>query len=402
MKTYQWSIVLLVAFGWLATVGAQPVEVVVRKPGVQENPTLRLESFSGPEEIGRLLNQTLRRCGWFRVVESGDADYRVRAVWSGDGERGRLRLGVADADQPILDFATERPRPPRAAVYEATDTLLKRLFEVPGIASARIALVIGEGRSKDIYTINFDGSEPRRITNNNSISTEPSWGGRGTELLYYTYYEPMRMSVMSVDLRQARQRRVARFNGLNSGARVSPDQRSLALCLSQDGAVDLYLMDLQSREKRRLTRDPAVSSSPTWSPDGQNLCYVSDRAGRPHLYLIPARGGQSSRLLRAFEEAVEPDWSRVSSQIAFSTRLGGGYAIAVVDMNPGEQRERRIVAQGGGDWESPSWAPDGRHLVCVRRRGRQRQLVMVDTWLGTVTEITRPGHFELPDWSALP
>ncbi len=396
--------IILVASGLLVfaavSAPAQPAEVVVRKPGVEENPTLVMQSFEGPGEVGRLLRQTLIRCNWFRVVEEGPADYQVRGLWREEGELGRLRLTVSSGGLSVLDFVTD-PNDPRTAVYRGVDTLLNRLFEVPGIASSRIAFVMGDQRRKEIHTMNFDGSQVVRVTNNNSISTEPAWSGNRVDQLFYTYYEPMRMSIMMVDLRAGRQRRVARFSGLNAGARVAPDQRSLALCLSRDGAVNLYVMNLESEQLRQLTSDRSVVSSPAWSPDGRTICYVSDRNGRPHLYLMPAEGGRSRRLLREFDEAVEPDWCPVSNQVAFATRIEGQYVIAVIDMNEGEPARRRIVVKGEGDWESPSWAPDGRHLVCTRRVGRQRQLVMVDTWLGGVLPISRAGNLELADWSGL-
>ncbi len=383
-----------------ATLPAQPLEVVVRKPGVEEDPSLVIQSFDGPEEIERLLQQTLVRCGWFRVRESGPADYQLQAAWRGDNERGRLRLAVGSGNQTAVDFTTRQPAAARQTVYEAVDTLLNQLFDVPGIASSRIAFVMGDNEHKEIYTMNFDGSQVRRITRNNSISTEPSWGGRGNERLFYTYYEPTRMSIMQAEPGLGRQRRIARFSGLNSGASVSPDMNRLAMSLSRDGGVNLYVMDLTNNETQQLTRDRAVISSPAWAPDGNNICYVSDRAGRPHLYMMNLHDGSASRLLRDYEEAVEPDWCPVSNQIAFSTQIGGRYVVAVIDLEE-DSINRRIVTEGKGDWQSPAWAPDGRHLVCTHTLNGESRLVMIDTWMGDTTPITRPGKVELPDWSEL-
>ncbi len=381
---------------------AQPLQAVVRKPGVEEDPTLVIQSFNGPEEVEELLRRTLIRCGWFRVQDSGAADYQLQAAWGGDDSRGRLRLALGSGGETVFEFVTPESHPPRRSVFQAVDMLLNRLFDVPGIASGRLAFVLTDNEQKEIYTMNFDGTEVRRITRNRSISTEPSWGGRGIERLFYTYYEPTQMSIMQAEPNLGRQRRIARFRGLNAGARVSPDGNQLAMSLSRGGAVNLYLMDLNTNQTTQVTRDSDVNTSPTWSPGGDYLCYVSDRGGRPHLYLLNRADGRSSRLLRDFEEAVEPDWCPVSNQIAFSTRIGGRYVVAVVDMNESAgSPERRIVTEGAGDWESPTWAPDGRHLAVTRKRGGESQLVMVDSWLGGTTPISRPGQMELPDWSDL-
>jgi Tol biopolymer transport system component len=64
-------------------------------------------------------------------------------------------------------------------------------------------------------------------------------------------------------------------------------------------------------------------------------------------------------------------------------------------------RERKIITNAAGSWESPSWAPDGRHLVCSRRTQSRRELYMVDTWHGRLTLISQSGDFSLPSWSTV-
>jgi TolB protein len=149
-----------------------------------------------------------------------------------------------------------------------------------------------------------------------------------------------------------------------------------------------------------LTSDLSAESSPCWSPRGDQVCYVSDRAGKPQLFLMPAGGGSSARLLRGAEETVSPDWSPVSNQICFAVRQGNQYAVGVVDMGD-PARERRMVTNAAGSWESPSWAPDGRHLVCSRRNGARCELFMVDTWHSRLVQITQGGNHSLPSWSAI-
>jgi TolB protein len=62
---------------------------------------------------------------------------------------------------------------------------------------------------------------------------------------------------------------------------------------------------------------------------------------------------------------------------------------------------KKLLSLGSGDWEAPSWAPDGRHLVCTRRTGSRHELMMVDTWYGKARSITNAGEFTLPNWSDL-
>jgi TolB protein len=133
-----------------------------------------------------------------------------------------------------------------------------------------------------------------------------------------------------------------------------------------------------------VTNDKGIDTSPCWSPDDRTLCFVSDRyAGKPTLYLVEASGGKPRRLLRAAEEAVAPSWSPVSNKICFSYRTGRRYTIAMVDMNS-SNRDPIVLVKVAGDWESPSWAADGRHIVCSSNHGGKRALYLVDSRFGRI------------------
>ena len=56
------------------------------------------------------------------------------------------------------------------------------------------------------------------------------------------------------------------------------------------------------------------------------------------------------------------------------------------------------VTLAAGDWEAPSWAPDGRHIVCTRATGGQREIVVIDSWLKTFRPVSNKGKYSLPAW----
>jgi len=156
---------------------------------------------------------------------------------------------------------------------------------------------------------------------------------------------------------------------------------------------------LNGRERRRLTTSKAVEASPCWSPDGGTICFVSDRSGAPRLYMIPANGGAIRQLPAVGSEAVTPDWSS-DNKIVYSAKVGGSYRLAVLDM---KGRDTGVVPNlPAGEWESPSWAPDGRHVVASRRIGRKSELYVVDTKTGSARKLL---NFQFnqssPDWSRI-
>ncbi len=382
--------------------GSAPADrtLVIIKRAVDTNPGIFLADFQGPDEIRQRLQRTLTQCDWFTVVASPrDATYVLRAAYTA-APAPCLDMEVTGGKSSVTRFRqTTASARPGWVVYQAVDTLIQKLFTNPGLCASTLAFANGSRGYKELFTCNFDGTDARQLTFNRSISTEPSWGPRGTSLVYTLYHDNV-TDVVLADLVNRRHRPISQFPGLNAGAALSPDGQWAALCLSRDRKVELYVLRVANHAALRLTSDAAVESSPTWSPDGTRICFVSDRAGKPRLYLIAARGGTATALPRAGgAESVSPDWSRVSNKVCFATGGGANYQIAIIDMaNPGAGAQV-IQTVRGGSYEAPSWAPDGRHVVATRQTDSKRELCMVDTCTGKVTLITTAGDFSLPSWS---
>ena len=391
----------VLAFSTSGTAADQEIQGEVIKRAGDTNPSLCLASFQGPEEVRQKLLRTLKQCDWFTITTDPQADYTVNASYSG----GSLAIQVAG--RATLSFTQPAADTAEWTVFRAVDSLITQAFNkrAPfGLCATTMAFAVGSGGrgAKELFTCNFDGSNVQQLTHNNSISTEPSWGPTVSSLVY-TLYNHNCTDVALVDPLRKRQRALSQSPGLNSGAAMAASGDWVALTLSRDRQVELYIMHVATRKLIRLTRDAAVESSPCWSPGGGEICYVSDRGGKPRLYLIPARGGEGRPLSRgAGAESVSPDWSKQTNKICFATGGGGNYQLALLDMATPGAAATLIKTDRGGSYESPSWLPDGRHVVCTRLLGRNsRELCMVNTETGKVTKILDAHDTSLPAASPL-
>ncbi len=376
-------------------------QLTVRKMAADANPGIFISAFDGASNVRDYFINILKFSDWFTVVDNRQqAVYLLQARCVGQGDTLQLSMRLATVDGKSVNLAEEVQNNDVAwLVLRSVDKLIQAAFGNPGLCASRIAFVVSDGSRKEIFTSYFDGTDSRQVTRNQNISTEPSWSPAGQQLVY-TLYENHGTNIVLADLLNKRQRRLSSYPGLNAGADLSPDGRWAALSLSREHRVDLYLMQVATGGLKRLLNDKAVESSPCWSPDQRQICYVSDKAGRPHLYVMATTGGQAKRLLSDPAETVSPDWSPVSNRICFATRAGGSYVIAMVDMNA-KPLQKKILTNAAGDWESPSWAPDGRHIVCTRTVQGKSQLCMIDSWYGRILQMTSPGKLSLPSWSPL-
>ncbi len=155
-------------------------------------------------------------------------------------------------------------------------------------------------------------------------------------------------------------------------------------------------------DQRELTPDLFGESGPAWSPDGDTIAFTASSSSgldAPRdLYLVPADGGQPTPL----------DIAGARHDVTFSTD-GQLIAVAVgtqpdsTDIHIVEVSEGSTVAVFDGDTfdTSPTWSPDGSHVVFVAAVGLEGQskIALGHIESGQVRLLTEDGSVEAPDFA---
>jgi len=369
--------------------------IYVSKPAGDEykNPTLFFKGVTGDQAVSNVVGNDLRLCGWFDPAKNEqDADFIVDGSCSGNA----LTLNVTKMNNFRVSKQLGADR--THSIHQAVDAILKYQFKVPGICASRIAFSVKTSRlAKNIYISDFDGNNVKVVTHHTSLMVEPDWFPNCRSLVY-TMYTTSSTEIVQTELNPYRSRILVSMPGLNAGARISPNGRYMAMILSKDKQVDLYVKPISSSAIMRLTANRAVEASPRWSADGGQLLFVSDITGRPDLYVISAHGGAPAKQPTIGVEAVSPAWAQDGS-IAYASKQGGDYCLAIISKN--KIVESGLVPKAIGDWDGISWAPDSRHVICSARR--ERMLYIVDTWTGKKRQFLsgRAGQMSFPSWSPL-
>jgi Tol biopolymer transport system component len=120
-----------------------------------------------------------------------------------------------------------------------------------------------------------------------------------------------RQELLWVD-RSGKQLRVAAEAAAYRGARLSPDEKSIAFDRSDETISDVWVLDLVRGVPSRITFDPVVDNLPIWSPDGLRILWSSRRGGNFDLYIKAASGtGPGEKLITmATATGWATDWSR--------------------------------------------------------------------------------------------
>ncbi|MFT5130246.1 MAG: TolB protein [Rhodothermales bacterium] len=378
--------VIALALLTFAPAAALAQDVVINKNAAeaQANPTVRIAQFEGAKAHRDILKNAIHYSDWFTL--SDEALYQISAKFATEGGKHKMELVLRDnIGNGVKGFRQEIASsvPAKQLIFAAVDRLISEVFNNPGFCSSKLAYVKAHSGIKEIWVGDFYGAAPKRISFTENIATEPAFSPDG-RFLAYTRYSGFSTDIVLTDLGLQRARSLSHHKGLNSAVSFSNSGSHVALALSQDRNVEVYVKAVADGTLTRVTSDKSIDTSPVWSPDDKTLCFVSDRyAGKPTLYLSSARGGKAKRLLRTAEEAVSPSWSPVSNKICFSYRTGGKYTIAMIDMNSAG-RDPIVLVKATGDWESPSWAADGRHIVCSSNHSGKLALYLVDSRYGRI------------------
>ncbi len=355
-------------------------------------------------EFLQILKGDLVRSGWFVPVETPSASVVLEGAVQGGGSlsaratvkwlNGMRQLGW----QKSVSHAQIRD-----AAHAFCDQLVAAVAEKKPMASSKILLVGRRGGGTEVYKCDADGGRLEQLTSDGKLCLSPTWVP-GRNAFLYTSWLAGPPAVYKVDLGTKRREPLASYPGMNNGAVIAPSGSIMALVLSRSGGVDLYVQNLMTRKLTRLTTSNKVNeSSPTWSPDGDSLAYISDEGRVPRLYImgVGSRQGRRATYYSGVTECAAPEWGD-NGQIAFCGRSAGRYRIYILDpaADPRTSAPQAVSPADGADYEDPSWAPDGRHVVCTRTAGFKRSLVVLDT-LGDDPQplIAVSGDWYLPHWS---
>ena len=120
--------------------------------------------------------------------------------------------------------------------------------------------------SFEIYVMEVDGNNQRRLTNNPNWDTQPSWSPDGKWIVF------------SAD---------RKGDGVN---------------------YEIYVMDADGGNQRRLTNNRVHDKVPSWSSDGKRIVFSSYRDGNAEIYVMDADGGNQQKLTNNPHLDGDPAW----------------------------------------------------------------------------------------------
>ncbi len=237
---------------------------------------------------------------------------------------GRVGILTAPSGQPSDDSngqdTTPAPQDGYPSSYEFDNfqvwipTGAKEVEALPPLTPevGHIVYVSDKDGNPEIYSVDSDGKNERRLTNNPADDYNPRWSRDGYQIVFVS---------------------------------------------ERDGNPEIYTMWAGGSDITRITNDPASDVEPDWSPDGNKIVFISNRDGNNELYIYDLEAKTTERLTTNNNNDHKPDWSSDGKTILYTSERSGKYDIFALDLATG--RTRRLTYFKSQEQAAPRWSHDG-------------------------------------------
>lgn len=237
-----------------------------------------------------------------------------------------------------------------------------------------------------IFSMNVDGSDVRRISNGEGRTTCSYFFKNGKKVLYgsthlgakecppnpdyskgYVWAIYPTYDIFTANADGSNIKPLTTTKGYDAEATVSPNGKKIVFTSMRDGDLDLYSMDADGKNVKRLTTELGYDGGAFFSPDGKQIVY------------------------RSFHPKTDAEIARYKQRLAEDLIEPNNFEIWV--MNADGTNKRQITKLGAASF-APFFTPDGKKIIfCTnyfandpRKRNFDLALINVDgTGLERVT-----------------
>jgi len=316
-------------------------------------------------------------------------DYRS----TGNNMEIAIRLFDVKDEEPLIgrSYQSSAGRIPEAA-HRFANHVLRELTGIDGFFTSKVIYVAGSKRKRDLYLMDYDGNNIRRLTNHGSLVLSPHCSRNGSKLVFNSdKVWDQDLYVINLYPRY-KEKRISKPYKLDQSAEWSPDGKSIVF--SRNG--DIVVVNEFGKGLKRLTRGRAIDVSPTWSPDGKKIAFVSDRRGSPGIYVMNS-DGTNVRRISSGGYSTDPSWSPNPkvNKIAFVKVEKGG--VNIFTANPDGSNEQRLTWATRRN-ENPTWTPDGHYIsFASNRKGTNNIYLMFHSGQNQI-QLSKGASKSFPTW----
>jgi TolB protein len=167
-------------------------------------------------------------------------------------------------------------------------------------------MTLSKDGNAEIYQMNLQNRQLKRLTNHWAIDTEAGWDSSGKGF-FFTSDRSGGPQIYYKESVSAEPRRITFGSRYNARPRPDNDGKYVYYVHQRDKAFGIARTNLKTGEETVITRTES-DESPSVSPNGQMLIYATKRGNSSVLTVISANGGDAYSLPASEGDVREPAW----------------------------------------------------------------------------------------------
>ncbi len=239
-----------------------------------------------------------------------------------------------------------------------------------------------------IYSINLDGSNLRRLSTGKGRATCSYFDPRQPQIIYSSTHH------VDTGKEAEKKNRFSESSIQGTGKRYEWEFHS---------GFDIFLADLQGHILKNLTHQPGYDAEATFSPSGKRIIFTSNRDGDLEIYSMDRNGEGVRRLTYLPGYDGGAFYSPDEKKIIFRGARGDDYrSLQLFVMDSDGSKVRQLTHFPGTNF-APFWHPSGNQIIfCSNHRDfRNFDLFLLDIDSGAVEQVTfNPSFDGFPVFSA--
>jgi TolB protein len=219
-------------------------------------------------------------------------------------------------DSRSLAYTTYRPNP---------DIFISRIYEgvmqnpTKGVGTNYVPVFSPDGRqiafmsardgNPEIYVMNSDGSNVRRLTNHPAGESSPTWSPSGSQIAFTSDRTGKpQIYIVGTDGSNLQRLDIKESEADRPTWAPAPYNEIAYAGRTSSGGFDIVVYELATRTPRKLTNGEGTNESPAYSPGGRHIAFTSTRSGRTQVYTIDRLGRDLKQITRDGSNQT-PAWS---------------------------------------------------------------------------------------------